>query len=471
MYPQTFFSVLITAFLILYLYFTYILFNTAIRVIIVSSFIIVVSAYGAVLLMSQSFRVKTTKRAFYGTELMLLFLFTAIFFVFRVIATTVVDLSMTSLFDHDLYTSISFIFTIFQHLVFFMGMATATLRKKNDLLKMEKERFQYLFSFLSDTAKHLNIEALYKRISEILVKTLHIDSGGIFLLDEDRQGLTLTYPINYLNIDASSVQHMERGNGLIWQAIEEDKVVAIDVKGYPENPFHKEMNEKGIRYIAVAPIKSVDGIIGGITALFTSKERYMMMKKDLFYYLGEQIGLVLHNAMMYGEASSLAHTDMLTGLYTRRKFFEILSIEAKRIKRYPRSFCIAMADIDFFKQVNDSAGHDCGDRLLQLAADLFQRECRDTDYVCRWGGEEFMFLFLDTDLDSASVITERIRIAFENSSCQCVGSGRRTISIGLTQSDPEVSLNQLIKRADELLYSAKSRGRNRVVPGLCQVGS
>jgi diguanylate cyclase (GGDEF)-like protein len=122
-----------------------------------------------------------------------------------------------------------------------------------------------------------------------------------------------------------------------------------------------------------------------------------------------------------------------------------------------------MADIDLFKQVNDSAGHECGDRLLQTAAALFLRECRDTDYVCRWGGEEFMFLFIDTDLAKASVIAERIRAAFESVSYECAGTERRTISIGLTQSGPDVPVDRLIKRADDLLYEAKRTGRNRVV--------
>ena len=463
--PRLFFPTLMAIYAALFLFFTYPSFNTAARVIILSACVAVTSGYGSFLLFQHS-RGGSRRNDFHVLELTILFLATSLFFLFRIGITVYSGLKMTSLIEQDLNTSIAFLFVIFQHLAFFMGMATASLRKKNFLLRIDKERFQYLFSFLNDTAAHLDLQELYQRIGEILTQTLNIDSGGIFLFDEERKGLTLAYPINYLGIDTSSVEYLERGDGLIWQAIEGDAVVAIDVKDYPETPFRDQMKKKGIRFVSAAPIKTVDGIIGGITALFTSQESHLMMDRHLFYYLGEQIGLVLHNALMYGEVSSIAHTDMLTGLYTRRKFSEILAAEAKRSKRYSRSFCIAMADMDHFKEVNDSAGHACGDRLLQTAAAIFKRECRDTDYICRWGGEEFMFLFLDTNLETALPITERIRSTFEEASCQCTGSFSTTISIGLTQSNHDIPLDGLIKKADELLYVAKRAGRNRVVPGL-----
>ena len=96
-----------------------------------------------------------------------------------------------------------------------------------------------------------------------------------------------------------------------------------------------------------------------------------------------------------------------------------------------------MADLDYFKRVNDTAGHECGDRLLRTAAEVFLRECRNTDYVCRWGGEEFMFLLVDADLGKATIVAERVRAAFERASrgCGCGDEGPRTVSIGVTQSE------------------------------------
>ena len=462
--PRIYLPLMAAIYLILYFYFTYFIFNTAVRVIIISSLITVNSVYGSLLLFRHSSR-DNRKISFYATELVLLFIVTSLFFIFRICITLVSDLKMSSLIEPNLYNSISFLFSILQHLVFFMGMATASLRRKNNMLRTDKERFQYLLSFLKDTARHLEIDELYKRISEILTQTLNIDSGGIFLFNEDRKGLFLSHPINYLNLDIADVKYLERGNGLIWEAIEGDTVVMRGVKDYPDTPFRAQMEKTGIKSIAVVPIKTIDGIIGGITALFTSDERHLMMDSELFYYLGEQIGLVLHNAMMYGELSLIAHKDMLTGLYTRRKFLEILAIEANHTKRNLHRFCIAMADIDHFKVVNDTSGHDCGDRLLKAAASIFLNECRDTDYICRWGGEEFMFLFLDTDLDKAFSISERIRISFDKYACQCTGVINTTISIGLTESNPEVAIDILIKKADKLLYDAKKAGRNRVISG------
>lgn len=395
-----------------FLYFTYASFDTSARVVVVSSFIAAISGGGAVALLSRP----SSQRPGYrlpGIELAALFLCTALFFVSRIVVTVIDDRSMASLFAPDKYTSASFVFTILQNLVFFMGMATATLRAKNDQLRIEKERFQYLFSFLRDTAGHLDLDTLYLRIGDILTKTLSIDSGAIYLLDEGGESISLVHPINYLDIDTSSVLRLRRGEGIIWQAIERDEVVEVDLRDYPDSPIRDQMVSKGVRYLAVAPIRSADGVIGGISALFTAGGGRAEADKDLFYYLGEQIGLVLHNALKYGEISAIAQTDALTGLYTRRRFSEILSAEERRSGRSSSPFCLAMADLDFFKRVNDTAGHECGDRLLRTAAEVFLRECRNTDYVCRWGGEEFMFLLVDADLGKATIVAERVRAAFE----------------------------------------------------------
>jgi len=454
--------ILLALFLGSFLYFTYVRFDTAARVVVVSSFLAAINGGGAVILLSGPPRPRAGHRP-PGIELAALFLCTALFFASRIVVTVVDDRSMVSLLDRDTYTSASFVFTLLQNLVFFMGMATATLRAKNDQLRIEKERFQYLFSFLRDTAGHLDLDALYLRIGDILTKTLSIDSGAIYLLDEGGESISLVHPINYLDIDTSSVLRLRRGEGIIWQAIERDEVVEVDLRDYPDSPIRDQMVSKGVRYLAVAPIRSADGVIGGISALFTAGRGRAEADKDLFYYLGEQIGLVLHNALKYGEVSAMAHTDALTGLYTRRRFSEILSAEERRSGRSSSPFCLAMADLDFFKRVNDTAGHECGDRLLRMAADLFVRECRDSDSVCRWGGEEFMFLFVDTELGSATLVAERVRAAFERSACGCAGDEPRTISVGLTQSEAGVPVDELVRKVDDLLYEAKRSGRNRVV--------
>ena len=179
-------------------------------------------------------------------------------------------------------------------------------------------------------------------------------------------------------------------------------------------------------------------------------------------FMGEQIGLVLHNAFLYEKVSLLANTDSLTGLLNRRKMLEIFNQEIHRTERSGRTFSLAMADLDFFKNVNDTYGHECGDEVLKNTAALLKEECRDTDFICRWGGEEFLLLFIETDLSGAVSICERIRHNIRQKESGCLKDGSLTLSLGVTAYDPSHTVEQMVDLADRALYKAKRNGRNRI---------
>lgn len=165
------------------------------------------------------------------------------------------------------------------------------------------------------------------------------------------------------------------------------------------------------------------------------------------------------------EIRRLAATDPLTGLFNRRRFFELSEPEYSRAIRHNIPLSIALLDIDHFKSVNDTYGHAMGDRLLEKIAHCLQDLLRKEDIVARYGGEEFIFLFPQTDSLSARQIAERIReqvsnlVISENSAVI-----RVTASIGIASLDGEQigSLGDLIHQADKALYQAKACGRNRV---------
>lgn len=160
-----------------------------------------------------------------------------------------------------------------------------------------------------------------------------------------------------------------------------------------------------------------------------------------------------------------AYTDTLTGLYNRRHFAEIATPFIERARRSDSPYYVMMADLDFFKNINDMHGHLAGDAVLQHAANIMKSSMRSYDIVARWGGEEFIFLITDSDVEHVLALAERIRSAFETSIC--VNDGEKlpiTISLGVVQSDSESNdITKLILRADEALYKAKQDGRNRVV--------
>jgi diguanylate cyclase (GGDEF)-like protein len=159
----------------------------------------------------------------------------------------------------------------------------------------------------------------------------------------------------------------------------------------------------------------------------------------------------------------LASTDALTKLYSRRWWFELATIEYARSRRRDHGFSLLAVDIDFFKAVNDTFGHEAGDRVLQQFADLVRHECRQCDIVGRIGGEEFALLLPETTLDDAENLARRITEECRNLAVPTRGTvARVTCSIGVTDvSGGDDSLEAVLRRADAALYVAKRSGRDR----------
>jgi len=160
------------------------------------------------------------------------------------------------------------------------------------------------------------------------------------------------------------------------------------------------------------------------------------------------------------ELEILATTDKLTGAYNRTKFKEIIEREIEMVKRFNTPLSMIIFDIDHFKEVNDRYGHDVGDYVLQTIADIVRENIRKIDYFVRWGGEEFMILSSETNLDKAHALAERIRKIIEKHKFKTVR--QVTVSFGVTQFKKRDTENNFIKRADDTMYKAKKEGRNRV---------
>jgi diguanylate cyclase (GGDEF)-like protein len=174
------------------------------------------------------------------------------------------------------------------------------------------------------------------------------------------------------------------------------------------------------------------------------------------------------------QAEVQARTDALTGLPNRRAFYERARGLWATAQRRARPLCVVMLDIDHFKDFNDRHGHEGGDRVLVLVAELLLRSCREGDVPCRWGGEEFLLMLPETEFEQGLAFAERLRAAVESSGIS-LGSQRvfLTISLGVAPIGPkglDDTLEDLIGAADQNLYRAKSEGRNRVA-GPADVGS
>lgn len=177
----------------------------------------------------------------------------------------------------------------------------------------------------------------------------------------------------------------------------------------------------------------------------------------------------LHASLMQNEEArqvleTLANKDGLTGLVNRRHFMQSADAELQRAQRYQRPVTVGMADLDFFKRLNDTYGHAAGDAVLRAFADLTMDTLRQSDIVCRYGGEEFAFLFPEITLAEAELLAERYRARCEAHDIHLPDGRlvRVTMSMGIADAST-CTIEEALKRADEALYAAKHQGRNRVV--------
>ncbi|MGA9046144.1 diguanylate cyclase [Sulfuricurvum sp.] len=160
------------------------------------------------------------------------------------------------------------------------------------------------------------------------------------------------------------------------------------------------------------------------------------------------------------EINLLATTDTLTGIANRREFSMQLEKEIERAKRYGTPLSLVMYDIDYFKRVNDTFGHDAGDSVLQTLTEVVKSNIRSVDIVARWGGEEFMILMPQSDGAAAGGAAEKLRQEIVQHPFERVGN--LTVSFGVTAFAPQDDSNAFLKRVDDALYQAKENGRNRV---------
>jgi diguanylate cyclase len=190
-------------------------------------------------------------------------------------------------------------------------------------------------------------------------------------------------------------------------------------------------------------------------------------------YIGQQVSTMRRKQIQQGkdltealrQLEQMAMRDTLTGLINRRCIMDMLGSELKRSQRTGQRFCLAVLDIDFFKRVNDTYGHNAGDAvLIGLAADA-TLALRKTDVIARWGGEEFLLMLPNTTTEFAQKTLSRLSLGFAaHDWAEVLPAGEQiTVSMGLAESEPNESLEILIARADKALYAAKSNGRDCVV--------
>ena len=350
-----------------------------------------------------------------------------------------------------------------------VSINTSRLYLKRKKEKEELDRTLHNLSLLYGIGRAMNyISDLKSLLEYILNQAIQItgsEKGSIMLYDLEKNLLSIRVVAGLrdrvyqrkINNSEIECKRFKPGEGIAGRVFQTGRPMVVDKAR--EDELFIEPDGSFVRSIACIPMLVYSDVVGVINVTNKLDETgFADEDVELLKAVADQAAIAINKAQLW----EMAVTDSLTGLYVRRYFIVKLQEELHRAERYNKGFSIVMADLDRFKDVNDSFGHTAGDRMLKLVAMFLQKNIRDVDIIARYGGEEFVFLLPEADKEEAFTVSERLRAKL--SERQFDDLPRITISLGIA-SYPEDSddIDQLIKKADAALYTAKQSGRNRVV--------
>lgn len=349
---------------------------------------------------------------------------------------------------------------------------------------------------------------LLKSALKTLTENLDLERCSVFLLDGNK--LECATGLDWDEITNKTTADPERksmafniGEGIIGQAVANDKIIVVhDCAADSRVVLQKGEGTKDrivMGSLISVPIRSSSKILGVLNVshpdiahfnetherlltLFSNflgqmlaNWRHVHKMGDLVREQTQQLEYALEEAQKLKERyQALSVVDELTGLHNRRFFFPEAQAVLTRAIRYKQSFSVMVIDVDRFKEVNDSYGHMAGDYVLEKVARILEKQIRDADMLCRFGGEEFMFAMPNTNTKEAQNLAERIQAAIHDTRWLYEGKPMRiTMTAGIADTESidalinnkkgtEVLLEELIKQADRAMYFGKENGRDQI---------
>ncbi len=253
-----------------------------------------------------------------------------------------------------------------------------------------------------------------------------------------------------------------REDGLTYHVASTQQILVVE--DVQQHELYKNVPTHWMGSIIGIPLKMGDRVIGVMNLARTRCGEFSRAEIRLLTLLADQAAIAIINARLHQAVSQQARIDMLTGLPNRRALDERLEEEIKRSTRHAKDFCAIMMDLDGFKLVNDTHGHDVGDEVLKQVSLTLRDVLRGSDFLARYGGDELTLLLPETDLTQALMVIEKIQDRLKNLSIQLPGgnSTHMAISGGIAVHPRHArSASGLLRAADEALYLAKRSGGNR----------
>lgn len=303
-----------------------------------------------------------------------------------------------------------------------------------------------LYEITRKMSHELTFNEIFKALSDFLKENFIFRKSSLIILRDEGGALRVNKVYKVFKEPWEKEEDQERNYYDIVNAFSKDKTEIYTQR------------EDGSTFAAI-PLLSENKFVGILTIDNLAKVDF-----DRFLIVAMQFALEIKKVLLYETVEALAITDGLTGLYTRRYFFERFDEELQRSKRHNIKFSFIMMDIDDFKKCNDTYGHLVGDIVLKETAHIAKAITREIDLVARYGGEEFALILPETDRTGAMLVAERIRKKIEDNIFKAYDEKlKTTVSIGLSvYPDDSEKASDLIEMADRALYAAKNAGKNIV---------
>ena len=336
-----------------------------------------------------------------------------------------------------------------------------TLNMRTSELEKSQAQLEMIYENTRNLAAILDSDDVVKEVMRILGETLQFPHYAVVFKDRlDRfyyrarcEGGRESYHLKAIE---------PRDKDLIQKVSTMDEPIHLkDIRGRDD---YQPLHEKA-RSVMIVPMTSHGRVHGLLVAEAAETEYFRERDVKLLSIVARSAALALENAQLHKRTEELTIIDELTNAYNYRYFVQKLEEEKKRALRYDLPLSLIMVDIDWFKKINDTYGHEAGNIVLKELSRVIKGCIRDVDIFARYGGEEFVVILPQTAQQEAERIGERVREQVENTimDCDTAGKLKITVSVGVT-SFPEngKSHEEIVSVADQALYRAKGSGKNLV---------
>lgn len=344
------------------------------------------------------------------------------------------------------------------------------LRAQNEeleKLRAQSRELNFLFRMSQELAQMFERERILKLVLDEAHTYLDYYAGAFLLVKDERlSGIVRRNG----KLDEQMIEDLKAkmlAQWLEWnprRKKEAKRQIHFEITGEEVKPIPQ--GEERIGELISAPIRETGKTIGILSAYSFKKDGWTPLQKRLLTIIADQISVALERGRLFEEMKESAERDELTKVYNFRYFEKFFDKEYELAVRYNQPLSLIMLDFDHLKHFNDTYGHEAGNRLIKAVAQSIQRNVRKSDWVTRFGGDEFAIIMPQTNQEGALLVGEKVRQAIAGR--EMVFGGKTyhlTASLGVSTCDKEdksFNAKMLVARADEALYRAKEEGRNRV---------